>query len=122
MFTGIIEEIGEVVSRNALGANLDLAISAKMAAELRVDQSVAHNGVCLTVVKIEGDRLTLSPCIPKDWREFQLSYRYKGTEYQFNVTSTLSSDFRMEVDGQLMNGKSLQLANDGSKHIVTLKV
>jgi riboflavin synthase len=56
MFTGIVEEVGEVVSVHAQGSNTDLIISARMAAELRVDQSVSHNGVCLTVVEAMGDR------------------------------------------------------------------
>ena len=53
MFTGIIEALGEVVSVKEEGTNRDLYIRAAMASELRVDQSLAHNGVCLTVVGIE---------------------------------------------------------------------
>ena len=55
MFTGIIEEVGEVREVRSQGHNHDLRIQARMAPELRVDQSVAHNGVCLTVVEIAGD-------------------------------------------------------------------
>lgn len=56
MFTGIVEEVGEVVSVHAQGTNKDLIIRARMTAELKVDQSVSHNGVCLTVVELMGDR------------------------------------------------------------------
>ncbi|MBV6404030.1 MAG: riboflavin synthase [Flavobacteriales bacterium] len=50
MFTGIVEEVGRVTAVRREGGNVHLDIAARMAPELRVDQSVAHNGVCLTVV------------------------------------------------------------------------
>lgn len=56
MFTGIVEEVGEVVSAERKATNLDLVIRANMAPELQVDQSVSHNGVCLTVVELMQDR------------------------------------------------------------------
>jgi len=52
MFTGIVEEVGEVVEVRSSGTNRDLIIRARITPELRVDQSVSHNGVCLTVVEI----------------------------------------------------------------------
>jgi riboflavin synthase len=52
MFTGIVEEVGEVVELHDTGTNRDLVIRARMTPELRVDQSVSHNGVCLTVVAV----------------------------------------------------------------------
>ena len=55
MFTGIVEEIGEVARLERENANLHLYIRSSFANELKIDQSVAHNGVCLTVVAIEGD-------------------------------------------------------------------
>lgn len=55
MFTGIIEEIGKVTQIKRTGENLDIRIRAKMTPELKIDQSVAHNGTCLTVVEIEED-------------------------------------------------------------------
>lgn len=60
MFTGIIEALGEVVSATAEKSNLNLRVKAPFASELKIDQSVAHNGVCLTVVKIEGDEYTVT--------------------------------------------------------------
>ncbi len=56
MFTGIVEEVARVVDVRTHGANRDLVITARMVNELRVDQSVSHNGVCLTVVELMGDR------------------------------------------------------------------
>ena len=52
MFTGIIETIGVVRSIRKEEENIRLTIEADLASELKVDQSVAHNGVCLTVVEI----------------------------------------------------------------------
>ncbi len=55
MFTGIVEEMGEVVSVRDHGTNSEIVVAARLAPELRVDQSVAHNGVCLTVVELMND-------------------------------------------------------------------
>lgn len=54
MFTGIIEKIGEVVNITKDGTNKHFYIKSSLAQELKIDQSVAHNGVCLTVVGIEN--------------------------------------------------------------------
>ena len=55
MFTGIIEEIGKIVRIEREQANLHLYVKSSFTNELKIDQSVAHNGVCLTVVTINGD-------------------------------------------------------------------
>lgn len=55
MFTGIIEAFGEVRSVRSEGTNKHFECSVPFIHELKIDQSVSHNGVCLTVVKIEGD-------------------------------------------------------------------
>ena len=60
MFTGIIETLGEVKKLEQEGGNLHLTIASPITQELKIDQSVAHNGVCLTVVKIEGDQYTVT--------------------------------------------------------------
>jgi len=56
MFTGIVEEVGEVAGVRKAGSNNEIIVRAAMTAELRIDQSVSHNGVCLTVVELMGDR------------------------------------------------------------------
>ncbi len=53
MFTGIIESVGKVKSIEKEGSNLHFQISSPISNELKVDQSVAHNGVCLTVTQVE---------------------------------------------------------------------
>lgn len=55
MFTGIIEALGTVSDIRADGSNLTFSIRSTISHELKVDQSVNHNGVCLTVVDISGD-------------------------------------------------------------------
>jgi riboflavin synthase len=55
MFTGIIEEIGSVKAISREAGNIHFTIAAKMTKELKVDQSVAHNGCCLTVVAIHEE-------------------------------------------------------------------
>ena len=55
MFTGIIEEIGKIIRIEREQANLHLYVKSSFTNELKIDQSVAHNGVCLTVVAIDGD-------------------------------------------------------------------
>ena len=54
MFTGIVEKIGRVAKISLQDKNRHFFIESELAPELKIDQSVAHNGVCLTVVGIEG--------------------------------------------------------------------
>ncbi len=60
MFTGIIETLGEIKSLRTEGENLHITIKSTITNELKIDQSVAHNGVCLTVVAIDGNKYTVT--------------------------------------------------------------
>lgn len=60
MFTGIIEQLGKVTQIQQEGTNKHFTITAPFTAELKIDQSVAHNGVCLTVVDIQGNNYTVT--------------------------------------------------------------
>ncbi|MEX2349953.1 MAG: riboflavin synthase [Flavobacteriaceae bacterium] len=55
MFTGIIEDVGEVVSLEKEGNNIHISVKSKITPELKIDQSVSHNGVCLTVVGVTNN-------------------------------------------------------------------
>ena len=55
MFTGIIETVGKIVYLKREAANLHLTIQSPISSQLKIDQSVAHNGVCLTVVAVDGN-------------------------------------------------------------------
>ena len=52
MFTGIVEEVGKIVAIAREGDNVHFEIESRLTPELKIDQSVAHNGVCLTVVAL----------------------------------------------------------------------
>lgn len=56
MFTGIVETLGSIEEIKTERGNTHFCISSNIGNELKVDQSVAHNGVCLTVTKIEGEK------------------------------------------------------------------
>ena len=56
MFTGIIESVGKIKEIRKEGTNLHFCINSSISPELKIDQSVSHNGVCLTVTEIENDQ------------------------------------------------------------------
>ncbi len=55
MFTGIIEQIGHITAIKKEGENIHFTVQSSIANELKIDQSVAHNGACLTVVHVKED-------------------------------------------------------------------
>ena len=55
MFTGIIENLSEIKEIVPQGDNLSISFSSNITKELKIDQSIAHNGICLTVVEIDND-------------------------------------------------------------------
>lgn len=60
MFSGIVEEYAEVVALRREDENLHITMSCSFVNELKIDQSIAHNGVCLTVVSIDGNTYTVT--------------------------------------------------------------
>ena len=60
MFTGIIETMGTITHIEREGGNVHYSLSSNITHELKIDQSLAHNGVCLTVVAIDGDQYTVT--------------------------------------------------------------
>lgn len=60
MFTGIIEDLGTINKIEKDGGNLHITVDTSITNELKIDQSVAHNGVCLTVVSIDGNQYTVT--------------------------------------------------------------
>ena len=76
MFTGIIENTGSVKAINAEGSNITFTIASPISHELKVDQSVAHDGTCLTVIeksnewhKVTAIQETLDKTTLGDWKE-----------------------------------------------------
>ena len=99
MFTGIVEEVGTVVAVHAQGGNRDLVVRAGMAPELKVDQSVSHNGACLTVVAIEGDTYTVT-AVEETLRRSNLGALAAGDAV--NLERSLRMGDRL--DGHLVQG------------------
>jgi riboflavin synthase len=60
MFTGIIETLGKVAELRHEQGNLHITVESSISSELKIDQSVAHNGVCLTVVALANGRHTVT--------------------------------------------------------------
>ncbi len=60
MFTGIIETIGTITNIDHEGSNVHFTVRSSISSELKIDQSVSHNGVCLTVVALAGDTHTVT--------------------------------------------------------------
>ena len=60
MFTGIVEQQSKIVDIKNIGNNLDITLSCEITSELKIDQSVSHNGICLTVVNINNNLYTVT--------------------------------------------------------------
>ncbi|WP_300570864.1 riboflavin synthase [Flavobacterium sp.] len=60
MFTGIIETLGTINALKKDGENIHVTVQSNITNELKIDQSVSHNGICLTVVNIESDQYTVT--------------------------------------------------------------
>ena len=60
MFSGIVEESAKIVDLKKDGGNLHITMECSFTNELKIDQSVAHNGVCLTVVALDDNRYTVT--------------------------------------------------------------
>ena len=60
MFTGIIESLGKIINLRSEGENLHITVESDFTNELQIDQSVAHNGVCLTVVDIRENSYVIT--------------------------------------------------------------
>jgi riboflavin synthase len=60
MFTGIIEALGELKHKKSEGTNVTFTFTCPFTQELKIDQSLAHNGVCLTVIAINGDEYAVT--------------------------------------------------------------
>ena len=99
MFTGIIEEIGIVKAISREAGNIHFTIEAKMTKELKVDQSVAHNGCCLTVVAIHEECYQVT-AIQETLDKTNLNHWEIGTKV--NLERCLVMNWRL--DGHIVQG------------------
>ena len=60
MFTGIIEDQGVVLGLEVNRGNLNITLSSKLTSEFKIDQSISHNGICLTIVEIKDNTYTVT--------------------------------------------------------------
>lgn len=105
MFTGIIEELGRVKSLRKEGGNLHLTLTAQMATELKIDQSVSHNGVCLTVVGLSDTDYTVT-AIEETLNRTNLGQLQKGDDV--NLERGMKMNDRL--DGHIVQGHVDQTA------------
>lgn len=99
MFTGIIETTGKVESIEKNGTNLSFWIASSVSNELKVDQSVSHDGICLTVEKIEEGKHRVT-AIEETLNKTNLGNGKEGAE--INIERCMQLNAR--VDGHLVQG------------------
>ena len=99
MFSGIVEACGKVVALERHGDNLDLTLSCPFARELKIDQSIAHNGVCLTVVAQQGDTYTVT-AIRETLERSNLGRLQVGDEVNLERSMLLGG----RLDGHIVQG------------------
>lgn len=99
MFTGIIESVATIIDVVKDGTNIDFWVESAIAQELKIDQSVAHNGVCLTVVAIDGDRYKVT-AVDETLKKTSLNTWQKGTKV--NLERSLKVGDRL--DGHFVQG------------------
>lgn len=99
MFTGIIEELGRLKKITTEKDNLHLHIEAKMTPELKIDQSVAHNGVCLTVVNTKDKQYQVT-AIAETLQKSNLSSLQEGDSINLERGMQLGA----RLDGHIVQG------------------
>ena len=99
MFTGIIETLGTVSNLEIDGTNLHITIDSPLAKELKIDQSVAHNGVCLTVISKSDTSYTVT-AIEETLQKSNLGTLKKGDAINLERAMILGS----RLDGHIVQG------------------
>ena len=105
MFTGIIEQLAEVVALKKEGSNMHFSLNSAITKELKIDQSVAHNGVCLTVVDIKDDAYTVT-AINETLQKSNLELLEIGSKVNLERSMRLGA----RVDGHMVQGHVDQTA------------
>ncbi len=105
MFTGIIESLGKVTDLKNELDNLHISIKSDITKELKIDQSVAHNGVCLTVINIEDDEYTVT-AIKETLEKTNLNTLKVGDEVNLERAMKLGD----RLDGHIVQGHVDQTA------------
>ncbi len=99
MFTGIIEEIGQVIDLKSEGENVHITVNSNISSELKIDQSLAHNGVCLTVVELNNSQHTVT-AIKETMDKSNLSHLKINDKINLERAMKLGS----RLDGHIVQG------------------
>ena len=99
MFTGIIEVTGTLVASRHEGSNVHLTVECPFTDELHIDQSLAHDGVCLTVVAIEGPQYTVT-AIDETMQKTNLGEREVGDAFNLERCTKVGA----RLDGHIVQG------------------
>lgn len=99
MFTGIIECIGKISALQKDAGNLEMQITSAISNQLKIDQSVAHNGVCLTVVETTGNTHRVT-AIAETLQKTNLSYLQLGDEVNLERCTKVGD----RLDGHIVQG------------------
>ena len=105
MFTGIIEDLGKVILIEKEQENIHLTIESRITPELKIDQSVAHNGICLTVVSINNNQYKVTAI--KETLEKTNLHTLK-TQDEVNLERAMKLGARL--DGHIVQGHVDQIA------------
>ena len=122
MFTGIIEQLAEVVKVESEGSNVHITLKSTITAELKIDQSVAHNGVCLTVVEINGDEYIVT-AIKETLDKSNIGLLVVGSKV--NIERCLKIGDRL--DGHMVQGhvdqtaKCVEVKKENGSYVYTFK-
>lgn len=99
MFTGIIETLGTIVALEKENENVHVSVQISLTSELKIDQSLAHNGVCLTVVNIQKDIYTVT-AIKETLDKTALQHWKVGDEVNLERAMKLGD----RLDGHMVQG------------------
>ncbi len=99
MFSGIVEQLGKITKLTKEGSNLHLEVEVKDTSEMYIDQSISHNGVCLTLVDITENKYTVT-AIEETLMLTNLGKLREGDEV--NLERSMTSEMRL--DGHLVQG------------------
>lgn len=100
MFSGIVEEAASVVAITRKDANIDLTIRCSFADELHIDQSVAHNGVCLTVVNLVPDNTYTVTAVRETLERSNLGLLHEGDLVNLERSMLMNG----RLDGHIVQG------------------
>ncbi|MCM1163829.1 MAG: riboflavin synthase [Muribaculaceae bacterium] len=100
MFSGIVEEAGKIVGVTRKEGNVDLRVKCSFTDELRIDQSVAHNGVCLTVVALHPDKTYTVTAIQETLDRSNLGLLSEGDEVNLERSMLMNG----RLDGHIVQG------------------